>query len=399
MRDEYSEMDFTERAWDSLYEAVDNSYFRDRDAVLIYRALEKRLRLIPFGEYLKRYIYKKAGIETPYKDVPLRDYQIIIRDSFDDNHTPPSFSSTTAKMSALTKNWLTQQTVKRNVVFLLGFGLSMSAEDVNTFLTKVLCEQGINAKDPFEVICWYCFKNGYSYPKFQKLWDIYSNTPANSLDPALLYGDYTLNVRHSMKSIDGDAALIAMVTKLKTSDNVPFVSDTMRRHFEALYGEARDIAAELYNSADHSNRVYCRDDISGSDLEHIISSAIPVDRHGNLTPGKESRLNSQFAGKRFNKQHISNVLARKSEATRFDLITLNFFCFSQRLDDYPNEKARYTAFIESTNKILDACFLAPLYVANPYECFVLMCILSDDPLGTYADVWELSYKEDRGNLA
>ena len=39
-------------------------------------------------------------------------------------------------------------------------------EDVNEFLTKALREQAINAKNPFEVICWYCYKNGYNYLKF-----------------------------------------------------------------------------------------------------------------------------------------------------------------------------------------------------------------------------------------
>ena len=33
----------------------------------------------------------------------------------------------------------------------------------------------------------------------------------------------------------------------------------------------------------------------------------------------------------------------------------------------------------------------PLYVANPFESFVMMCMLTDDPLGSFADVWELSY--------
>ena len=39
----------------------------------------------------------------------------------------------------------------------------------------------------------------------------------------------------------------------------------------------------------------------------------------------------------------------------------------------------------------EGCFLGELYISNPYECFVLMCILSEDPLGPYADVWEKSY--------
>ncbi len=129
-------------------------------------------------------------------------------------------------------------------------------------------------------------------------------------------------------------------------------------------------------------------------MEHVICAAIPIDRHGNLTPGKASKLNEQFAGKRFSRQHIHDILANKAEISRFDLITLNFFVYSQKLDCFSNIKKRYESFIKSTNRILEACYLGPLYVANPYECFVLMCILSEDPLGTYADVWELSYHEE-----
>ena len=49
--------------------------------------------------------------------------------------------------------------------------------------------------------------------------------------------------------------------------------------------------------------------------------------------------------------------------------------------------------MKSTNDILEKCWMGQMYIQNPYECFVLMCMLSDDPLGTYADVWELSYDE------
>ena len=41
--------------------------------------------------------------------------------------------------------------------------------------------------------------------------------------------------------------------------------------------------------------------------------------------------------------------------------------------------------------LLAACGYGGLYVATPYECFILMCILSEDPLSTYCDVWEMSY--------
>ncbi len=421
-----NELDFTENAWEALYDAVDSTYFREQDADLIYRTLQNRLHLPSFGDYLKRYIYEKAEMTEPFNSVPLKTYQQIIQGSFSDNRTPQSFSPTTAKLSALAKNWLTQRTVKREVVFLLGFGLAMSLEDVNLFLTKALREQGINAKDPFEVICWYCFKNGYSYLKFEKLWEIYRETPVDSLNMSLLYSEETIGARNMMYTIHDDAALLAFLSRLKTKDNQTKVSVTAGRHFDALYDEARALIAAMYNLveeerfnrefAEYKDRLSANDrlydyekqrllddkraakkifslkDISESDIEHVICSAIPLDRHGNLTPGKASRLNEQFAGKRFSRQHIHDILAGKAEISRFDLITLNFFIYSQRAEDFSSAEQRYGSFIDSTNRILEECFLGPLYIANPYECFILMCILSDDPLGTYADVWELSYE-------
>ena len=421
------DFDFTDAAWESLYDAVDDTQFLDRDAHLIYTSLRHRLKIRSFGDYLKRYIYLKAGLTEPFAEVPLKEYQLIIRSAFSDNHTPASFAPTTAKLSALSKNWLTQQTVKRSVVFLLGFGLNMSADDVNMFLTKALREQEINPKDPFEVICWYCYKKRFNYLKFKQLWQIYNATPANSLDMGLIYSEHTIGVRNTMYSLHDDAALIAHLAKLKANESMSAMSYTARQCFDALYNEARDLIAKLYNTyedEEHGDavrdyihklslndrlfdsekqkrieqfrsrkKVFSREEITESDIEHIICAAIPTDRHGNLTPGKASKLNEQFSGKRFSRQHIGDILSGDAEVTRFDLITLNFFVFSQKLDVYPEPKSRYLQFHDSMNAILEKCFLGKLYVQNPYECFVMMCILSDDPLGTYADVWELSYRQ------
>lgn len=419
--------DFTDAAWESLYDAVDDTQFLDKDAQLIYNSLRHRLKIRSFGDYLKRYIYEKAGLTDPFAEIPLKEYQLIIRSAFSDNHTPASFTATTAKLSALSKNWLTQQTVKRNVVFLLGFGLNMSVDDVNMFLTKALREQEINPKNPFEVICWYCYHKRFNYLKFEQLWRIYNETQPNSLDMGHFYGEQTIGVRHSMHSIHDDATLIAHLAKLKATENMSAMSFTAKKCFDSLYDEARELIAKMYNAYEDTEyeeavqeyihrlsfndrlfdsekqkrieqfrskkKVFSKDDITESDIEHIICAAIPTDRHGNLTPSKTSKLNEQFAGRRFSRQRIGDILSGKTEVTRFELITLNFFVFTQKVDEYPDPKARYLKFHETTDEMLERCFLGKIYIQNPYECFVLMCILSDDPLGTYADVWELSYHQ------
>ena len=425
--DTHLNSDFTENAWDALYRAVDSPEFLKNDSETIYKALSYGLRPISFGDYLKRYILQKAGIDEPIADVELNRFRYIIRDSFSEHNTPPSFEPTTAKLSALSKNWLTQQTVSRKVVFLLGFGLGMSAEDVEMFLTKALREQGFNAKDPFEVICRYCFNNGYGYYKYESLWQEFLAVKADPKHSTALFDDATVRVRRAVEALDGDDTLIAFLARLKTKDNRSKLSVSMRRCFDKLFEESKRVAARILSeeaarsarlaSAEYeasllntdrysdgelqkkleekraSVRVYCPEKITEGDLEKILSSAIPTDRNGNLTPSKVSKLNDQFAGKRFSRQHISDILCGKADVTRFDIITLSFFIASQLLDEHPNAKERFTHFMSKTNEYLASCSLGKLNVSNPYECFVLMCMLSEDPLGTYADVWELSYAD------
>ena len=82
---------------------------------------------------------------------------------------------------------------------------------------------------------------------------------------------------------------------------------------------------------------------------------------------------------------------------RFDLITLNFLLFSERRPRADGNVSRervkfFDEFIKSCNEILDKTCLGNIYVVNPYECFILMCILTDDPICTYSEVFEKSYE-------
>jgi hypothetical protein len=351
--------------------------------------------------------------------VPLKDYQEIILDSFRDRHTPASFEPTTAKLSALSKNWLTQQTVSRQVVLLLGFGLGMSTEDVNDFLYKALHEAGLNMLDPLETICFYCYEHGYGYYKFEQLRQQWQELKPEEAASS--------RAGEEIRPPRDDAELMACLRTMKGEKGTSRAAEASYAAFMKLYEEARKLIAEQYNreageenklrvnelreQMDRNDRLYeeekqerirkaegerkqwIAEEITESDLEHILCSAIPTDRHGNLVPAKKSTLNRQFEGKRFSRKHLNMIIHREKEVERFDLITMNFLIHSEKTDRTPNAKKRYIDYIESTNGILESCGMGPLYVANPYECFVLMCILSVSPLETYADVMEMSYGE------
>lgn len=422
---EYNSLDFTLRSEDVFYEAADVESFRDQDAEIIYDRLVRQMRLIPFGEYLKRYIYLKSGFEDDFERIALHDYQSVIVDSFRESNTPPSFVKTSSKLSTLAKNWLTQNSVNRNVIFLLGFGLGMSVADVSYFLVNVQRERDFDFKNPFEIICWYCLKNEYNYTVFNTLWEEYQALPEDGLDS--IYQDQTVGVRDEFFTVRDTQTLMQRLAMLKFSSVGKRISVTSKRYFDILYSKAKEAVAKQFNldeedrtkakvaayieRTENSERlsneekmtavmkirreqkIWTADEITEGDVEKFICCGVPVDNNGNLKKFSASTLANHFSSKRLNRQHLHDINAGKADIDRFDLLTLNFFVVSQD-ETITNNQKRFTAFVDSTNHMLRKCSMGELYIANPYECFLLLCVLSDCPLAAYADVLEKSFNAE-----
>ena len=424
------DLDYTQKAYETFYDIVDDPYFLREDQSVIYDALREKIKIVPFGDFLRRYIYEKAGMTGGYKEIPLSEYQQIICSEFSERQTPASFFPTTARLKNLAKNWLEQKTVNRNVVLLLGFGLGMSVNDVNDFLMKAVKEQRLNAKDPMEVICWYCYSRGYSFIRFERLWKDYLNAaqhPGGTL-PANLNLESTAVFQNRMMNVTNDSELMTYLRSLPQRNESSIQSVQARQQFDALYTLAKEWAAEVLNeieeaesgvlaerlseklekddryydyqkqqmlkTAKERHHRYGLEEISPANMEQVLFASIPKDRHGNLLPMKLSSLFHQFSGARLSRQHINEILDGKGQITRYDLITLSFLvCYDQR-DQYDSRLKLYAAFVEKTNDALSKSGMGPLYPVNPYECFLMMCILSEDPVGTFSDVWELSYQEE-----
>ena len=76
-------LEFTIDAKDAFGEVVyDVENFIDKEPKRIYEYLKEYLDIIPFGDYLKRYIYIIAGMDGNYEKVDTNEYQKIIIDSF-----------------------------------------------------------------------------------------------------------------------------------------------------------------------------------------------------------------------------------------------------------------------------------------------------------------------------
>ena len=366
------QINFTDSAFSVLYDVVDDPYFLDRDARMIYQALRRRLRAIPFCDYLKRFLYRATEMTEPFREVPPETFRRVLAASFRETQTPVSFEPSTVRSSTLYKNWLTQKSVRREVVLLLGFGLKMDEEEVNELLVKALRERTLDPDDPRELICWYCYRKQYSFLRYTAFMDLYRRARTVQDLPDTLTGE--------------DRELMKYLLTARQKGDPARRAARLTESFNDLFSRARVTAAAILAALDEKR--ISPDDITEADLEKILCAAIPRDGNGNLSAAKKSMLFSLFEGKMPSRQRLGRVRKGAEAPDRFDLITLSFFNASQGGGE---RKARYAAFLEDTNALLDSCGLGPVYVANPYECFILMCVLSEDPLATYCDVWELSY--------
>ena len=387
--DSVQDFEFTRKAARRFREVVSLDDFEDEDAEVIFRYLYKEMELISFGDFLKRYIYERAGIEEPFAEVPKEVYRDIVVESFKETFTPKSMTPTSTKLPALVNNWLVQASVKRETVFLLWFGLRMTVEDVSEFLTRVLREQDFDFQNPEEVIYWYCYSNHYGYYKTEEYKIMYQEMqPMKKNDHEVIYGT-NVNLDSEQKLLDYLAYLKSGWVDPKSEKSQAFAQ------FMELFEHAKEIVAGLYQKDEEEqrgSRIWTAKNITPADVEKVICSGIPINEMGNLKKMSASILAKHFSQKRFSRQRIANILNHKFPVERFDLITLEFFIVSQEMED-EDPYTRYHYFLEKIKEILQKCGMSEIYIVNPYECFILMCLLTDCPLAVFSEIWEKSYEE------
>ncbi|MDY4692315.1 MAG: hypothetical protein SO401_01915 [Blautia sp.] len=387
--DKVEDYEFTRRAAQRFRQVVSLDTFEDEDADVIFHYLYKEMELVSFGDHLKRYIYERAELSEPFSEIPQEVYKEIIIDSFKETCTPKSMNPTSTKLSALVNNWLNQASVKRETVFLLGFGLRMTVEDVSDFLTRVLKEQDFDFHNPNEVIYWYCYSTQQGYYKAEELKKKYETMKSvESKSSEVLYNDKIC--------LDTEDKIMDYLARLKAKRDDPMSEKSQAfKEFSVLLYHAKKIIAGLYQHDEEEKggtKIWTADKITPSDVEKVICSGIPINKMGNLKKMSASILAKHFSQKRFSRQRITNILSHKLPVERFDLITLEFFIVSQEMED-EDPYNRYRHFLDEIQKILLRCGMGEIYIVNPYECFLLMCLLTDCPLAVFSEIWEKSYEE------
>ncbi len=382
--------EYTRRGIFEIASVVDSEDFEDMDSNAIFLYLYKQMQVVSFKDYLKRYIYESAQIPMPFSEVTEEDYRSLIEYSFAENAAPHSFEPTSTRWVNIVKSWLKNDSARRSTVFLLGFGLRMSAKNVSEFLTKVLKAEDFDFSNRFETVCWYCFSNSLKYAFAAELLsdDAKRELKGTSFPQKLIESVQEAESCH-LEEKDNLLSYLKYLEENKVQENR---QKAAYENFFNLIEQAKAVTASIYAEdpvSDDDRNAPLPEEITSADIEKVLCSGIPLTPSGNLQKASLSVLNRQFQSFRMSRQRIDSILKKKQQVDRYDLITLDFFLFSQKEYELPEDRCR--DFIDEINRILSECRMMKLYPVNPYEAFVLMCLLTDYPLGTYSDVWELSY--------
>lgn len=374
--------DFTMRAENEFYELIEKEDFTDKDAGYIYECLKSRVNVINFCEHLKRYIYRSLYNEEEGHEP---DYRGHIMSMFEMNGVPSSMSGSSTKLSAAAANWLTQKRVSRDTIFLLGFGLAMTSDEVSRMLVNASGDGDFDFKNPYEVIYWYCYRNMMGFAEMKKIVAEFEAMAIPEQASADDYAGKTTELKGRALRITSREELMKFLSEYS---RYSAKNRTVYAVFEDLYDEAKSIAEALDGSEGGSARA----------VERQLYIGIMRTRQGNLPPASESELNPVFGSKRLNRKRIGDIEKGAMLPERFDIITLNFFIHANKsavTGVQKSVKQAYYEFVDETNSLLKKCHMSELYATNPYENFIAMCMMTSDPMVAFAEVWSLSY-EDKG---
>ncbi len=377
---------FTLKGDRALSETISAPMFQKMDAPMLLRELQDHFRVVPFYDYLKRYVYLKSGMIGSYTEVPPEEYCATVCDAFLETGTPPSLSRSASRLEERVGSWLQQSAANRGTVLLLGFGLSMPARDVNAFLTKALHEHVLDEEDPKEAVCLYCYDRGYRFSKFEQLWELYRRFAADGPDPALIAAHQPAGREASRHIIEEDTGLLTRLCALQAPSGLTSAQGRRRQTFLRLYEQAAEIVQRNHPETACGS-------VTAAKMEEFLCASIPRNRSGNLISEKNARLRREIAGNRLSRQRLHKLLNGALQPNRYDLMTLLFFVHVESDPREADAKTRFTAFTEAARQLLTECGYEELYPADPFDCFIMMCVLAEEPMDLYRDILEASYDD------
>lgn len=411
--------EFSKEAYRKIGKLIGREDFQEMNSSQILHFLIKEMQVIPFSDYLKRYIYLEVKPEESFREVTDEFYIQILLNCFKENHVPFHIGDNTTSPRRTVSRWLTQTTVAREVVFLLGFALRMETEIVSEFLQKVLQEEDFDFDDPIEVIYWYCYEHQMPYAYAVELQQEYVRPPYENADKVqekhagvssekavkmqpkfttTRKTDSAISWKKQIRSLEyrihPERTLKNFLKSMQGKEQKDYTMVPAYLTFKMLYNEVRARIAEIRMQESKGYLHSTIEDISPVDVEKELYAGVPRERGGNLRKASFSILSDYMNCHYLSRQRIEKLISGKYPVRRYDIINLCFCLHSTNKENQYTSKQRFLGFIEDTNQKLQDSLMSPLHPSHPSEGFLMICMMSEMPMITYSDILELSFERN-----
>ena len=130
---------FTNTAIRRFYDTIDSEQFKDEKKEKIFEYLTGEMEIVPFNDQLKRYLYEKNEMQEAFRSVTNEQYVALILDGFEKNDCLASVGAKTKQeMKRKANRWIAAESVKREGIFQMVFGLDMDDQTISCSKREIL---------------------------------------------------------------------------------------------------------------------------------------------------------------------------------------------------------------------------------------------------------------------
>lgn len=400
---------FTKEA--SVYKDGDEDWI---DAEISEDILLERLAKIEkhnFWEYIKKWIYsvnsELADENSEFNLIPDEKYRKVASKSFNNNEMKAQWDSI--------RHSLGRDSTERKTVIYYMFGLNMSVDDAELLLKKGLGQRGFNVRSPYEVIVYFCLKNNM---KFSKVDEYLTRYVDECLNTNSIINDNqerdTQVFKDEFSKICSEEELFEYLSRLTDGNRKRGVLTGEK------YSKADVINETYYNEhilqtytrlletyKQHLNKAMVREEVMvGNRVEEKVGRDTTNNVLNNMVGNVDSNLLKQcldggyldtwadFSYELTN-DRISGRIKGDYYVTREDIVTLCFLNYVMVLEaddsiDNLSKTEIYDGFTESVNITLESLGMQPIYLPNPFDMFIAICLYSFSPLETFFNTLDLA---------
>ena len=408
---------------EKLKEAIEKGDTSELERLLLEKSYAKYL----FGDYLKRMVYElyifpeddgRKITEIP-EDEYIKDIQQIFKENGMKGVGTLQFGGSTRLTPSNLKRWMGMPCyqVSRELVFLFGFGFNMFAEQVEELLTKVIGQAGFDFRSAQETIYYWCLKQnrGYSglrewqekYMEIQEEVEEQKERGIYEEKEECAGGARTRYYKEKAVRItdeDGFKEYLRELERIRRDTrnritaretlnivvNILWYELSKERRGETKWLELLIEQKEAEGDAQNRTKRTQREIKTMQKYWREVSLEDPV------AISEKSRKLASLLPDMWKKRSLQDKLNGESRVRKEDILTGVFLTYAHQLEkqmpymsgEEKDYMVRVETYVEDVNTYLEQCGMGEFYIVQPYEIFLVLCLLYDKPYSFFLSVWK-----------